>query len=53
MRITIIGSIALAKEMVELYRKLEGMGHNPQMIEYTMTLALKNAAAAAMVADYA
>ena len=39
MKVTIIGSIAFAKRMVEIYRSLEGMGHTPQMHKHMFGIA--------------
>lgn len=39
MRITIIGSVAFVKSMVELYHQLERLGHEPQMLEHMFGLA--------------
>ena len=39
MKITIVGSIAFAKNMVELYHRLEEMGHRPQMLKHMFGIA--------------
>jgi hypothetical protein len=39
MRITLIGSVAFAKRMVEVYRQLEKMGHEPLMLGHMFGIA--------------
>lgn len=39
MKITLVGSVSFAKSMVEVYRQLEGMGHEPLMLGHMFGIA--------------